>query len=71
MKKKGIVIIGIIMLAISIFMTISYYQLIESGKADSLNRIVYYVWIISIPVWTIMISIKVFQILKKRIHGNI
>lgn len=58
------------MLAISIFMTASYNQLIESGEADSLNRVVYYVWLISIPVWIIGISFQVFQLLKKRIHRN-
>ena len=43
--------VSIAMLLVSSFMAFSYHNLVESGEADNLTVVAYYVWLISIPVW--------------------
>lgn len=43
--------IAIVMLTVSIFMAISYHQLVWTDQADNLSVVAYYVWLVSIPVW--------------------
>ena len=44
---------SIAMFFTSIFMTISYYDLVSTGSADTLTTVAFYIWIVSIFAWLI------------------
>ena len=49
-RIKRMLVLSIAMLAMSVFMAISYHFKIEAGTADWLTKVAYYVWICCIPV---------------------
>ena len=61
-NAKNQIIIDLIMIPISIYMTFDYYFLIMSGDDSIRRKIVLVVWILSIIGWTI----KLVYDLKKR-----
>ncbi len=61
-NMKGQIILDLIMIPVSVFMTFDYYSLIMAGDDSIKRKIVLAIWVLSIIGWTI----KLFRDLKKR-----
>ncbi len=61
-NMKGQIILDLIMIPVSVFMTFDYYSLIMAGDDSIKRKIVFAIWVLSIIGWTI----KLFRDLKKR-----
>ncbi len=61
-NMKSQIILDLIMIPVSVFMTFDYYSLIMAGGDSIKRKIVFAIWVLSIIGWTI----KLFRDLKKR-----
>lgn len=64
-NHKAHLILALVFFSISVFMSVSYYFKIEDGAADTLTKVAFYFWLVSIVAWSVKAVFEIRSLRKK------